>query len=146
MHPGHNHRRDAEDDVDRQELLGLSPTAHARWSHRIGAKLLLDLQSRVLVGAHELAVASVRLAAGKAIGELWTTHASNAAGCTRLPVLNNADEPAAKSQAVIAGDWMPRRSKDSEDRVDRLHRSLTRKYDKAAPGLGKGFATACRDS
>ena len=67
----------------KKELIGF--TDGARESAQDWRELLLDLKNRGLAIAPKIAVADGALGFWKALGEVWPTCRSSAAGCTRPP-------------------------------------------------------------
>jgi putative transposase len=108
----------------KKELLGF--TDGARESAQDWRELLLDLKNRGLVIAPELAIADGALGFWKALSELWPTHtrATLLGAQDRQRPQQTAEEPAAESQAVIAGNLDGRDEQGCRGRVRCLHRRL----------------------
>ena len=121
----------------KKELLGF--TDGARESAQDWRELLLDLKNRGLVIAPELAVADGALGFWKALGELRLTTREQRCWVhkTRQRPQQTAEEPAAESQAITAGDLDGRTSKDAEAAFDAFMAAYELKYDKAAECLAK---------
>jgi Transposase, Mutator family len=135
----------------KKELLGF--TDGARESAQDWRELLLDLKNRGLVIAPELAVADGALGFWKALGEIWRTY-------TRAALLGaqdgqhpqqTAEEPAAESQAVTAGNLDGRDQQGCRGRLRRLHRGLPaeiregrRMPGEGSPGPARILRFPCR--
>jgi len=121
----------------RKELLGF--TDGARESAQDWRELLLDLQSRGLVVAPELAVADGALGFWKALGELWPTTREQRCWVHKtanvLNKLPKSQQPKAKRS--LQEIWMAETSKDAEAAFDAFIAAYQLKYDKAAQGLAK---------
>jgi len=121
----------------RKELLGF--TDGARESAQDWRELLLDLQSRGLVVAPELAVADGALGFWKALGELWPTTREQRCWVHKtanvLNKLPKSQQPKAKRS--LQEIWMAETSKDAEAAFDAFIAAYQLKYDKAAQCLAK---------
>jgi transposase-like protein len=121
----------------KKELLGF--TDGARESAQDWRELLLDLRTRGLVIAPELAVADGALGFWKALGELWPTTREQRCWVHKtanvLNKLPKSQEPKAKRS--LQEIWMAETSKDAEAAFDAFMAAYELKYDKAAECLAK---------
>jgi len=121
----------------KKELLGF--TDGARESAQDWRELLLDLQSRGLIIAPELAVADGALGFWKALGELWPTTREQRCWVHKtanvLNKLPKSQQPKAKRS--LQEIWMAETSKDAEAAFDAFIAAYQLKYDKAAECLAK---------
>jgi putative transposase len=121
----------------RKELLGF--TDGARESAQDWHELLLDLKSRGLVIAPELAVADGALGFWKALGEVWPTTREQRCWVHKtanvLNKLPKSQQPKAKRS--LQEIWMAETSKDAEAAFDAFIGAYELKYDKAAECLAK---------
>ena len=121
----------------RKELLGF--TDGARESAQDWRELLLDLKSRGLVIAPELAIADGALGFWKALGELWPTTREQRCWVHKtanvLNKLPKGQQPKAKRS--LQEIWMAETNKDAEAAFDAFIAAYEVKYDKAAECLAK---------